>query len=177
MARSNIITTRSGKKVRNLIPDPVLYDRLPIRKVPAKSAAKKSVNPSIGKFKPALKKPTEKANTDVQLVLSSAKILESIKNNGTLTLKVKFIDKDARPTKPCEVAVLTTHALKKHEATLPSVKFFEFSDDGSTTLKSDATESNRRLDPILADKDHSLPLGYSYLRHTRSLDRKLRRRS
>ena len=110
----------------------------------------------------------------MSLILSSAQVLESIRKNGTLTLQVKFSDKDAtiKPATP-----LTAQALKRHEKTLPAIKFLDFSDSNSTTLKSEdvSSDANKRRDPVLAEKD-ALPLGYSYLRHTRSLDRKLRRR-
>lgn len=129
---------------------------------------------SVGKLKPALKKPIESAITgDVSLILSSAQVLESLRKNGTLTLQVKFTDKDFKPS-----TTLTAHALRKHEKTLaPAIKFLDFSDSGSTTLKSDegSNTDNKRRDPVLAEKD-ALPLGYSNLRHTRSQDRKLRRR-
>lgn len=183
MGRSNIITTRSGKRVRNPIPGPSLVEpsrnhKASTVKKPAPAALKKKpVISSVGKLKPALKKPSESAITgDVSLILSSAQVLESLRKNGTLTLQVKFTDKDF---KPC--TTLTAHALRTHEKTLaPAIKFLDFSDSGSTTLKSDEgscpESNNKRRDPVLAEKD-ALPLGYSYLRHTRSLDRKLRRRS
>ena len=160
MGRTNILTTRSGAKIRN----PIIKTLPPLEADPTSFVQQKKAlqsSPKIMDLKPAIKK----YDHEVQLILSSSQVLQSLQKNGTLTLKLKIADSD----KP---AVLTTSALKDHEKAQAQRKTIEFSTDISSSAKSDLSDS-KRVDPILRESQLDFVPGW---RNTRSFDRKLRRR-